>query len=242
MQHSAQAATTAKGVALTWARQVIDLTLQASSAFIGLLPAVLAMLKGVDPQTAAVATKFVVSCIFHAGAVVIAALVISGIHTELSAAQDRKLSLSELTFRHDACLQLLGQYPPAPASLIAKFCNNEADAQEQLPPEPTTTSTSTSDQPTEPEEARCCVPSAATYTDLGLLNARNCIVQHYKNHGVVLTQTATAAQLRACTDEDASGDVTLVEIVRLVTHCGMFPDSTPASTVTEESRRDMLRC
>ena len=67
-------------------------------------------------------------------------------------------------------------------------------------------------------------------------------MQHYKNYGVVLTQTATAAQLRACADEDASGDVTLVEIVRLVTHCGMFPDSTPASTVTEESRRDILRC
>ena len=78
--------------------------------------------------------------------------------------------------------------------------------------------------------------------DIGLLNARDCIVQHYKSHSVELTRTATATQLRSCTDADADGHVTRGEIVRMATDCGIFPESTPASTVTLESRRDMLRC
>lgn len=98
------------------------------------------------------------------------------------------------------------------------------------------------DPPTTPEHKLCCSPSAATYTDIGLLNARDCIVQHYKGHSIELTRTATATQLRSCTDADADGHVTRSEIVRMATDCGIFPESPPASTVTLESRRDMFRC
>jgi hypothetical protein len=122
-------------------------------------------------------------------------------------------------------------------------CDEEvADAHEQPPPEPTSAAATAAEPPTTPEHKLCCSPSAATYTDVGLLNARDCVVQHYQSHSIELTRTATATQLRSCTDADADGQVTRSEIVRMATDCGVFPESPPASTVTVESRRDMLRC